>query len=119
MENIDVNIDDEDQALLLLCALPRSHPHFKETLLYGRKSTVFEEFQSTLNSKDLNERKENKPSSIGEGLSIKGKFSKKDGKLKKKKKGKVQQKSYGGDAPTIRCYHCKKECHTRKCVLIG
>ena len=36
LENIDVKIDDEDQALLLLCVLPRSDAHFKETLLYGR-----------------------------------------------------------------------------------
>lgn len=29
LENIDVKIGEEDQALLLLCALPRSHAHFK------------------------------------------------------------------------------------------
>ena len=27
LENIDVTIDDEDQALLLLCALPKSFSH--------------------------------------------------------------------------------------------
>ena len=31
-----------------------------------------------------------------------------------KKKGKGQHKSYGGDAPGIRCYHCKKESQARK-----
>lgn len=35
LENIEVKIDDEDQALLLLYALPRCHTHFKEPLLYG------------------------------------------------------------------------------------
>lgn len=35
LENINVTISDEDQSLLiLLCALPRSHAHFKENLLY-------------------------------------------------------------------------------------
>ena len=38
LENIDVTIDDEYQTLLLLCALPKSSSHFKETLLYGRES---------------------------------------------------------------------------------
>lgn len=65
-------------------------------------------------SKDLNERKEYKSSSAGEGLSVKGKFLKKNRRFQKKKKGKVLQNYYGGNAPVIRCYHCKKKGHTRK-----
>ena len=57
---------------MLLCALPRIHAHFKETLLYGRETLTFEDVQSALYSKDLNERKEHKPSSVDEGLSVKG-----------------------------------------------
>ena len=57
LENIDVTIDDEDQALLLLCALPKSFSHFKETLLYGRESLSLVEVQLALNSKELNEKK--------------------------------------------------------------
>ena len=37
IENMDVKIEDEDQALLLLCSLPPSYKHFKETLIYNRK----------------------------------------------------------------------------------
>ena len=113
LENIDVKIDDEDQALLLLCVFPRSHAQFKETLLNGRKSLTFEEVQSAMYYKDLNERKEHKPSTVGKGLAVKGKFLRKDGKFDKKK-GKSQQKSYSGETSGIRCYHCKKEGHTRK-----
>ncbi|CAL5208281.1 unnamed protein product [Lathyrus oleraceus] len=80
LENIEVKVDDEDQALLMLCVLPRSHAYLKETLLYGKESSAFEEIQSTLYSKDLNERKEKKPSPVGEGLPVKGKFLRKDGK---------------------------------------
>lgn len=43
-----------------------------------------------LDSKDLNEIKEQKPSFVGEGLFMKGKFTKKYGRFKKKK-GKVLQ----------------------------
>lgn len=56
MENITFNIDDEDQMLLLLCVLPKSHAKFEETLLYGRQPLTFEEVQLALYSKDLNER---------------------------------------------------------------
>lgn len=55
LENIEVKINDEDQSLLLLSTLPKSHAHFKKTLLYGRDSLTFEDVQSTLYSKDLNE----------------------------------------------------------------
>ena len=60
LENIDVTIDDEDQALLLLCALPKSFSHFKETLLCERESLSLVEVQSALNSKVLNERNKQK-----------------------------------------------------------
>lgn len=47
-ENIEVSIDDEDQVLFLLRALPKSHTHFKENIVYGRESLEFEEVQKTL-----------------------------------------------------------------------
>lgn len=56
LENINVSIDDEDQVLLMLCVLPRSYVHFKETHLYGIKSLTFEEVQSALYSKNLNKQ---------------------------------------------------------------
>ncbi|MFQ6624537.1 hypothetical protein Gotur_004459 [Gossypium turneri] len=36
LKNIEVHIDDEDQAMLLLCYLPPSYKSFRETLIYGR-----------------------------------------------------------------------------------
>ena len=36
LQNIDVKLDDEDKALLLLNSLPRSFEHFKDALLYAR-----------------------------------------------------------------------------------
>ena len=84
-KNIGAIIDDEDQALLLLCSLPRSHVYFKESLMFGRDSLSLEEVQATLNSKELNERKDLKASSMREGLVVKGKSHKKENKGDKKK----------------------------------
>ena len=36
LENIDVNLEDEDKAILLLCAIPRSFESFKDNMLYGK-----------------------------------------------------------------------------------
>ena len=60
LENIDVSIDDEDQALLLLSSLPKSYTTFKDTLLHGRESLTLDEVQAALNSKELNQRTEDK-----------------------------------------------------------
>nr|GEZ33812.1 zinc finger, CCHC-type [Tanacetum cinerariifolium] len=40
LANIDVDIDDEDQAIMLLTSLPSSYDKFVETLLYGREGRL-------------------------------------------------------------------------------
>ena len=37
LANIEVNMKDEDKALLQLCSLPTSFEHFKDTILYGKE----------------------------------------------------------------------------------
>ena len=37
---IEVKIEDEDQALLLLYSLPSSYKSFREASIYGGKSTI-------------------------------------------------------------------------------
>ena len=76
LENIDVFIDYEDQALLLLSSLPKSYATFKDTLLCGRESLSMDEVQAALNSKELNHRIEEKASSVAEGLSMRGRPAK-------------------------------------------
>ena len=62
----------------------------------------------------MNERKEKKSSTSGEGLTARGKTFKKDIKSDKKKQKPENQKKGEGNIFKIRCYHCKKEVHTRK-----
>nr|GFA18262.1 zinc finger, CCHC-type [Tanacetum cinerariifolium] len=51
--NIDVDIDEEDQALVLLASLPSLYYNFVETLLYGRETLTLEDVLSILNSREL------------------------------------------------------------------
>ncbi|GJW45086.1 hypothetical protein Tco_0073885 [Tanacetum coccineum] len=37
LENLDVDIDDEDKAVLVVISLPTSYKHFKEIMLYGNR----------------------------------------------------------------------------------
>ncbi|KAG8500537.1 hypothetical protein CXB51_002660 [Gossypium anomalum] len=52
LKNVEVHIDDEDQAMLLLCSLPYSYNSFKETLIYGRNKLLFEDVKGHLLSKN-------------------------------------------------------------------
>ncbi|KAG8489413.1 hypothetical protein CXB51_017856 [Gossypium anomalum] len=52
LNNVEDHIDDEDQAMLLLCSLPPSYKSFRETLIYGRDKLSFEDVKGHLLSRD-------------------------------------------------------------------
>ena len=53
LENLDVKIDDEDKAVLLIVFLSPSYRHFKEIMLYGNCITLsFDDVKSNLLSKE-------------------------------------------------------------------
>jgi len=71
LEKIVVNLEDEDKAILLLCALPRLFESFKHTMLYGKEGTVtFEEVQAALRIKELTKSKDLRADEKSEGLSV-------------------------------------------------
>ncbi|GJX50129.1 hypothetical protein Tco_0276974 [Tanacetum coccineum] len=70
LANIDIEIEDEDQALMLLMSLPSSYKNFVETLLYGRKSLTIEDVLVTLNSRELKKRTESTKKETGDGLYV-------------------------------------------------
>src|SRR3954471_4876543 len=51
--NVDIKVESEDQALILLCSLPRSYDAFVDTLLYGKDSISLEDVSSALKSREL------------------------------------------------------------------
>lgn len=114
LENIDVKMDDEDKAIILLNALPSSFDHLKDVMLYGRETTItLEEVQCALKAKEL-QKSSLKQDVRSQALTV-GKFKK-----KKKKEGsggqkqKTQKGSENGRKETRTCHYCKKPGHLKK-----
>jgi hypothetical protein len=72
LESLDVKIDDEDKAILLVVSLSSSFKNFKEIMFYGNHTSLsFKNVKSNLLSKetfDVDSRSEPK----GEGVIVQG-----------------------------------------------
>nr|GEU55404.1 retrotransposon protein, putative, Ty1-copia subclass [Tanacetum cinerariifolium] len=107
LENLDVDIDDVDKAVLLVISLPASYKHFKEIMLYGNRETLsFDDVKSTLLSKqkyDDNVETESGKGSVARGQSSdRGESSNKNKKHRSQSRRKYSNKS---------CKYCKKLGH--------
>ncbi|KAE8688065.1 hypothetical protein F3Y22_tig00111002pilonHSYRG00100 [Hibiscus syriacus] len=68
LENIDVKMEDEDKALMLLNSIPKSYEHFKDAMLYGRVQTIsIEEVQSLIRAKELQKKHDMNEENSGDG----------------------------------------------------
>ncbi|GKF16816.1 hypothetical protein Tco_0061734, partial [Tanacetum coccineum] len=70
LENIDIEIEDEDQALMLLTSLTSSYENIVETLLYGRESLTIKDVLATLNLRELKKRTKGTNEETGDGLYV-------------------------------------------------
>ncbi|KAL8497416.1 hypothetical protein ACS0TY_020925 [Phlomoides rotata] len=119
LEGIGVKLEDEDKAIILLNALPKTFEHLKDVMLYGREHSItLEEVQSVLKAKELQRSNEGKASSFsgGDALNVQKKWDKKKSKKFNKdyKKG-DQSKGKEITQEKIRtCHNCKKPGHIKK-----
>ncbi|GJR72960.1 retrovirus-related pol polyprotein from transposon TNT 1-94 [Tanacetum coccineum] len=103
-----IDIDDEDQALMLLTSLPSSYDNFVETLLYGRESLTLKDVLSSLNSRELKKRTDAKDD--GDGLYVRGRSD----HWGNQGRGSSRSKSKGKGTYKLKCYICYSEDHLKK-----
>ncbi|GKA20028.1 hypothetical protein Tco_0699943 [Tanacetum coccineum] len=63
-------IEDEDQTLMLLTSFPSSYENFMKTLLYGRESLTMEDVLATLNLRELKKRTEGTKEETSDGFNV-------------------------------------------------
>ena len=104
LARLDVKIEDEDKALLLLVSLPPSYEHLVITLTHGKTTVNNEEITAALLGHELRKQKNaaERDSTQGLGLAVKGYQLRKGQEAEKKKKKKVQ------------CYKCKEWGHIKR-----
>ena len=116
LKNIDCKVDDEDQALIMLCSLPNSFEHFVDTMLYGSggDTTSIDDVKDALSSKELKKKvSKNWGDNQAEGLIARGRFTKKGSSSNR---GRFRSKS---KSITVKCFYCKKEGHMKsECNLL-
>ncbi|GKA60385.1 zinc finger, CCHC-type containing protein [Tanacetum coccineum] len=103
-------IEDEDQALMLLTSLPSSYENYVETLLYGREFLTMEDVLATLNSRELKKRTEGTKEEAGDRLYVRG-MSDHSGKAYSY--GSSRFKSRGGTGK-LKCFICHSEGHLKR-----
>ena len=76
---VDVKIDEEDKALILLSSLPVSYDHIVTTMLYGKETLILEEITSTLLSNEIRKRP-NQEEQTRSGLVVTGRKGRGEGR---------------------------------------
>ncbi|GKB58465.1 zinc finger, CCHC-type containing protein [Tanacetum coccineum] len=116
LANIDIEIEDEDQALMLLTSLTSSYENLMETLLYGRESLTMDDVLATRNSRELKKRTEGTKKEAGYGLYVRG-MSDYSGKAHSGGSSPFKSKGRTGKLKFFICHsegHLKRDCLKKK-----
>ncbi|PKA49510.1 Retrovirus-related Pol polyprotein from transposon TNT 1-94 [Apostasia shenzhenica] len=106
LRSINVKLEEENEALLLLSSLPKSYDHLVTTILYGKDTLKVEEVNATLLSNEVRNKQ-----STGESLTVK--TSQDRGRSKNKFGNQYRYRSISKENDN-RCYYCKKEGHWKR-----
>jgi len=102
LRDIDVKMEDEDVAMILLASLPPSFENFVSSLTVGKDCIILEEVKSSLFSRELRHKASGNDDESASRLTA----SQKDKQKKKFKKGKID--------PRDICNYCKESDHWKK-----
>nr|GEU96418.1 reverse transcriptase domain-containing protein [Tanacetum cinerariifolium] len=116
LANINIEIEGEDRALMLLTMLPSSYENFMETLLYGKESLTMKDVLATLSSRELKKRTKGTKKETGDGLYVRGR-SDHLGKANSARSSRFKSRGGTGKLKFFICHfegHLKSDCPMKK-----
>jgi len=113
LANIEIKIEDEDQAIMILNALPKSYSTFVEAMKYAKESLSLEDVQAALKANERESRSDKRPAA--ESLNVRGRSEKNKSKPKKRQSQQGKNKEVQDDKEfPYKCYHCHEVGHMKK-----
>ena len=114
---VDVKIDDEDRAIILLCSLPASYEHLVTTLTYGKEDVKVDEIIAALLAHEQRRKNNASEEPSGSAFTVRGDYSGEDKKGDRKKKGPQCYKCKGWGHKKAQCPELKKGGGTASVVI--
>ncbi|KAK9740681.1 hypothetical protein RND81_03G053700 [Saponaria officinalis] len=116
LRNIDVKVDDEDAALILLVSLPVSYENFVQSFIVGKDTVTLEDVRSSLHTRELSRKAASTITyNQATGLVASGGYGQRNSGKKKFKNFSHSAASsasgYKGSKPTDVCNYCKEKGH--------
>jgi len=122
LKNLDVEIDDEDKALLLLNSLPDTYEHLVTTLMYGKEKIKFIDVSNALMNNEYWKKDQiiHKESTL-EALTVRGRTNPRRfrgrGRSRSKSRGESSNRRYLAKDECAFCH--KKEQWKKDCPIKG
>ena len=115
---VEVTVEDEDRAIILLCSLPGSYEHLVTTLTYGKENIKLEDIVAALLAHDQRKKNNATGEFLDDVLHVRGDHGsdEKKGK-KKKKKGALCYKCFNHGHIRKYCPELKKDGRTANAVI--
>lgn len=112
LNNLNIEVPEEVQAILLLNALPSRYDSLKETLKYSREAIRVDEVASAAKSKEMEYKDTSTAKPSGEGNYVRGRS---DSRTRSYSSGKSNSRSRSKSKDGKRlCWICGKEDHFKK-----
>ncbi|CAO2142897.1 unnamed protein product [Urochloa humidicola] len=114
---VDVKIEDEDRAIIVLCSLPKSYEPLVTTLTYGKEKVNVDEIIAALLAHEQRRKNNSSGELSGSAFTIRGDHSGEDKKGDKKKRGPQCCKCKGWGHKKTQCSELKKSGGTASVVV--